>query len=231
MSIRAVLMSCLLPLAACEGGLDAYGQNRETGDAGDQGWWWLLPSSDEEEPEPAGPTEPGDPQWFDAHCADGACVVPVGFDPRDHLWRAAELCAAETPVALGFEMVWFETERVYADDFSASAASWTYRFSAPDPDDLWGYRWIRCEVDVTGQTVELDDMFAPDSRRVVGVDALQQAAVYGIDHALEDIGAFSHVTRGGLQWRIGVAEPEIFLADDEWNDWDRWNATTGERDW
>ncbi|MEZ4320126.1 MAG: hypothetical protein R3F61_21785 [Myxococcota bacterium] len=234
MSSRALVVFLLLPLVACDGGLDAYGDGRATGDVTDQGWWWLWPTTDDadEEAEPPVPAEPGDPEWFDAHCADGVCVVSDDFDPRDHLEAAHALCQDAMALEEGpwFDVLWFETDRVYTDEFRASAAHWTYRFVAPDPNDLWGYQWLECEVDVNGQTVELDTGYASDSRRAVRVDALQQGLVYGLDHALEDLGSWNHVTRGGFQWHQVDAEPELFLSDDQYNDWDSWNAVTGEQD-
>lgn len=231
MSFRLVVL--VSSLAAC-GGLDAEESHRTQADAEEQGWWWLWtpPTPDTSEPEvPEETREPGDPDWFDAHCDEAGCSVAPDFDPLDHLQLAHDLCADELGLdALYFQRAWFETERVYADEMDAAAADWFYTFVVPDPDDLWGYRWLACTLSVRHVELETDTGFSSDSLRPVRVDEMLEATQFGIDHALEDLGSWSYVTRGGIHWSR-VRGPEIFLADDRWDDWDHWSAVDGERDW
>lgn len=231
-SVLIVLFSAAL-VGCSNSGLEA---RADADGADDQAFpWWgtYSPGEPDGDPEPVADEEPGDPDWFDAHCAGGHCRVSDGFDPIAYLHDAAALCADETGLeTLGFQRLWFALdERVYADEVRFSEAGWTYRFATPDPDDLWAYRWIVCDVQVTAGDVVVDEAFASDSLRTVAVQDLVDGVVFGIDHALEDFGSWNGVTRGGIQWRRGMEAPEVFLADDRYDDWDRWDAATGERDW
>jgi hypothetical protein len=191
-------------------------------------WWWGWDTSDDEEEEEDREEEvphDGDPDWFDADCSSGFCAVRDGFDPIAWADQAHRLCLAETGHDMDMQRVNFSTDRVYVDDFRASEADWEYRFVIADPDDLWGYRYIDCIVDVSAGEVVVDSTFTRGA--VASVDRFMAGVTYGIDHALEDQSSLSRVTRGGIRWDSFSGAPEIYLADDEWNDWDEWNASTG----
>lgn len=224
----------LLSLIGCDSGLDAWSNSleREDQDAERLWWWWWPPVPETAEPEPE-PEPEGDPDWFDATCEDGLCVVRSDFDPRDHLDLAQALCADAMPASAAegprFQRLWFTTERVWADAFDARDATWTYRFVARDTDDLWGYRWFACDVDVTAGTVDVDSVFESDSLRAVELDAMQHLLVHGLDHALADLGGWRRVSRGGIQWHLVDTEPQLFLSDESTSTWHTWSAVTGER--
>jgi hypothetical protein len=235
MSLRILSAALLLPLVACDGGLDAQNGGRADAENDEQSWWWYWgdSSDDEEEEEDVfEPAEPGDPQWFDAYIQDdGTYVVSDSFDPVNYLGQAFTLCdeAMGTEEAPRLNLIWFTNERVYADEWRSSQADWKYLFLVQDPDDLWGYTNIECTVHVNGGTVELDTGFEQDSRMSKPWEEWVGHIQYGIDHALDERGSWNHVTRGGIQWRFGWSStPEVFLTDDEWNDWESWSAVTGE---
>lgn len=234
MSLRFALVSMFL--VGC-GGLDSADGARDRADETEQGWWWLWtpPTHDDgdegDDKEPEVPREPGDPDWFDAHCDDAGCTVADDFDPLAHLQLAHDLCSIELGIdALYFQRVWFEAERTYADELNASDADWFYTFVVPDPDDLWGYSWLECTISVNHEELVTDSGFSSDSIRPTRVNEMLDEVAYGIDHALDDLGGWNQVTRGGLYWSR-VRGPEVFIADDRWDEYDHWSAVTGERDW
>lgn len=231
MSVR--VLPVLLLSFACNSGLDAHSvDGPDTDTSEDQAFWWWGTTDDDDdavEEEAEEPREPGDPAWFDAHCSGGHCTVADDFDPMAWASFAHALCVDETGMdSMRMQRVTFETERVDAGDFRASEATWEYRFVEPDPDDLWGYTYIDCIVDVTAGDIVVDDTFTSGAK--APVSDYTDAMVYDLPYALDDIGSWSSITRGGIRWDSYQDEPEFYLADDRWNDWDAWSAVTGERD-
>lgn len=231
MSARSLVLATLF-VAGC-GSLDAEDNHRTDAEAENQAWWWLW-SPDEgtdEADEVEMPREPGDPLWFDAHCDEHGCRVADDFDPIAHLELAYDLCAEELAVddALYFQRVSFSTERTYADELLLGDAEWEYRFVVPDPDDLWGNIWLECYVRVNDGAVVTDSTYTAGT--ITRIDALLGQVHFGVLDALDDLGGLASVNRGGIRWdRISHAG-EVYLADDQWDDVDTWNANTGERDW
>lgn len=220
----------LFSLTACSGSALQADLDNRADDAEEQAWWWWASSGDDESSdEPAEPREPGDPDWFDAHCDEVVCEVAPDFDPVAWMKQAEQLCLAETSlVEMDLQRVSFSVDPIDVDDFDASLAQWEYRFVAPDDEDLWGYTYIDCIVDVTAGAIVVDDTFTSGDR--APVEDFEERTRFGLEHALDDIGGWNDIVGGGIRWDAFEGAPELYLVDED-RDQDMWSALTGERDW